>query len=209
LLSNNSDVFCKCQLVDVKIANRNFAEAQIIVDSLRNVDNGAHTQFCEFRDLLIQIEQEVDNCFSAETNSVYAASINNIRSGDINERACLNANILYAKLNASFILEEEPNFIVVKSATLSTEEMVFNIYNPEIKMYPNPASDFVTFDLDYEGNTVNAVIVYDLLGARVKNVAINIEASYMDVSLLSSRTYVVSFELSNGEVMNQKMIIKK
>jgi hypothetical protein len=76
-------------------------------------------------------------------------------------------------------------------------------------MCPNPASDFVTFDLDYEGNTVNAVIVYDLLGARVKNVAINIEASYMDVSLLSSRTYVVSFELSNGEVMNQKMIIKK
>ncbi|MFT7158003.1 MAG: hypothetical protein ACI8Q1_003029, partial [Parvicella sp.] len=52
LLSNNSDVFYKCQLVDVKIANRNFAEAQIIVDSLRNVDNGAHTQFCEFRDLL-------------------------------------------------------------------------------------------------------------------------------------------------------------
>ncbi len=84
-----------------------------------------------------------------------------------------------------------------------------NLSDVEIQVYPNPASDFVNFDLDYQDETITKVVVYDLLGTVVTTANVSIEQSYIDVSSLSSGSYIISFELSNAEVMNEKMIIRK
>ena len=85
-------------------------------------------------------------------------------------------------------------------STLSVDEEEFL----EFLMYPNPASDIVTFETP-AGNKISKVEVFDALG---KQIFLNLtEENTMDVSDLSSGYYLVSISTDKAEIT--KKLIKK
>lgn len=87
----------------------------------------------------------------------------------------------------------------------TVEEIQRIIVNNEIKTYPNPVKDKITFDIK-EGDSLKAVELYDTNGKFIQNLTNKITENSVDISTLESGTYFVKIiSLST----TSKTIIKK
>lgn len=87
----------------------------------------------------------------------------------------------------------------------TVEEIQRIIVNNEIKTYPNPVKDKITFDIK-EGDSLKAVELYDTTGKFIQNLTDKITENSVDISALESGTYFVKIiSLST----TSKTIIKK
>src|SRR5690554_1628 len=77
----------------------------------------------------------------------------------------------------------------------------------ELNIYPNPASNFVNFEID--GLENGNVIINSITGQEVVNTTIN-NSKQVDVSNLNNGVYIYTVRNSNGEVVKtNKLIIRK
>jgi GH25 family lysozyme M1 (1,4-beta-N-acetylmuramidase) len=73
-----------------------------------------------------------------------------------------------------------------------------------IKIYPNPASDFISIK-GYEN--VSNIIIYNILSEPIKNIDINKLHRTIDISNLKKGVYVVKIKLLKNTIT--KILIKK
>ena len=70
------------------------------------------------------------------------------------------------------------------------------------KMFPNPVKDFLNISLDSE---IAGVSIYNLLGQEVLRKSINARQDKIDVSELSSGTYIIKVLTQEGATVNKKI----
>ncbi|MGB4415684.1 MAG: alpha-amylase family glycosyl hydrolase [Paludibacter sp.] len=73
-----------------------------------------------------------------------------------------------------------------------------------VKTYPNPVHDKLYFD----NSDVKSIMIYNLFGGIVKNFT-GIAGNSIDISTLCSGLYLTKFQLSNGQLITQKILIEK
>lgn len=89
-------------------------------------------------------------------------------------------------------------YISCYPSTLSNEDFAFN----QLKVYPNPARDILNFSFDKEITTVS---IYNLLGQEVATKNMNINQDSIDISHLTSGTYLVKV-ISGVELKTLKIV---
>lgn len=92
------------------------------------------------------------------------------------------------------------NSILCYSSTLSIEDFAIN----ELKVYPNPVTDLLNLSFDKE---ITAVSIYNLLGQKVATKNINNNENSIDVSHLTSGTYLI--KVISGVGVKTLKIIKE
>jgi hypothetical protein len=76
-------------------------------------------------------------------------------------------------------------------------------------MYPNPASNILTFEANANGSALEAIRIYDVLGKTMLSTRqINAANHSMDISTLPQGVYFVEIESVNGQHFTQKLIKK-
>lgn len=83
--------------------------------------------------------------------------------------------------------------------TLGSED--FNVKNLKIKLYPNPANDRVTIDIE---NSIKIIEIYNLQGQKV----LSNNQKVINITQLKTGIYIVKVEDENGAVATQKLIKK-
>ena len=75
----------------------------------------------------------------------------------------------------------------------------------EMKVYPNPSSNFVNifFDADVKGT----IELIDLKGTLLRTIQTETGSAYLDVSALAKGAYLIKFTDTKGGIMNQKISI--
>ena len=75
----------------------------------------------------------------------------------------------------------------------------------EMKVYPNPSSNFVNifFDADVKGT----IELIDIKGALIETIQTETGSAYLDVSTLAKGVYLIKFTDTKGGMMNQKISI--
>lgn len=81
------------------------------------------------------------------------------------------------------------------------------INEKDVKVFPNPANDFVTFQID--GLENGNVVISSITGQEVINTSLNGVAK-VDVSALNNGVYIYKITNSNGELIKtSKLVIQK
>ncbi len=93
--------------------------------------------------------------------------------------------------------------LIVESSTLSVDE---GLTNTTFKLYPNPASDIIKFELNSNEASMSQAEIFDLTGRMVATPAINNQS--IDVSKLSVGTYILVLKNENGKSFSHKFIKK-
>ncbi|WP_298393877.1 T9SS type A sorting domain-containing protein [Flavobacterium sp.] len=76
-------------------------------------------------------------------------------------------------------------------------------------LYPNPTSQFVNIALNTTAETIENVIIYDVLGKIIKEVnSVAKNNAKVDTSGLSKGIYLVEITTENGLKQNKKLVIK-
>jgi hypothetical protein len=90
-------------------------------------------------------------------------------------------------------------------APVSLNELTLN---KQTKLYPNPASDFVTLNTAYIGNNIIFINVYNVVGALVKSEQLNKSNQQFNVEGLGNGVYVVEIKHEES-AESQKLIIQR
>jgi len=80
--------------------------------------------------------------------------------------------------------------------------------NKQVKLYPNPASDIVTLNIDNIGNDIIIVNVYNVVGALVKSDRLNKTNQQFNIADLSNGVYVIVIKYKES-TLSQKLIIQR
>lgn len=90
-------------------------------------------------------------------------------------------------------------------APVSLNELMLN---KQAKLYPNPASDFVTLNTENIGNEFIIITVYNLVGALVKSEQLNKPNQQFNVEDLSNGVYIIEIKQKES-TENKKLIIQR
>ncbi len=101
--------------------------------------------------------------------------------------------------------EKETSQVSENEEEEATEEIQRIIVDNEIKTYPNPVKDKITFEIK-EGDSLKAVELYDINGKFIQNLTDKITDNSVDISTLGSGTYFVKII---SLATTSKTIIKK
>ncbi|OFX22839.1 MAG: hypothetical protein A2041_10080 [Bacteroidetes bacterium GWA2_31_9b] len=76
--------------------------------------------------------------------------------------------------------------------------------------YPNPATSVVYFNYTISGNTDGKIIIYDIVGKKVKELITdkNSTQARADISQLNPGLYLWTFEVNGISVKTEKLLIK-
>jgi hypothetical protein len=76
-----------------------------------------------------------------------------------------------------------------------------------VSVYPNPAFDYLTFDIDYSLYNNPEVMLYDSFGKLVLKQKLNNSVTTIDISLLQKGVYFYRF-IADGEQLSTEKIVK-
>lgn len=96
------------------------------------------------------------------------------------------------------------NLFVTSFSTASLKE---NVKDEQIKIYPNPANQFVNIDISNDfSNELESITVFDNTGSMVREIETNQKS--IDVSQFESGIYFLHFTTEQKQIV-QKLIINK
>ncbi len=96
--------------------------------------------------------------------------------------------------------------------TLSVQDGMTAPKSFDLKVYPNPAKDFILLQLTNNSPKLMNIGIYDLLGNKIKGFNINNTASatkYFSVKDLSAGSYIINVTTTEGIVMSKPFIKMK
>jgi photosystem II stability/assembly factor-like uncharacterized protein len=120
-------------------------------------------------------------------------------------------------LNSVYFIEQgltETGYIVGESGTiLKTTNgggvgIKENTIEKQISIFPNPASDMVTFNIDNRNNENLTLSVYNVMGALVRSEKLKQNQHQLNVGDLDNGVYMVEIK-SKGWIGYQKLIIQR
>lgn len=115
-----------------------------------------------------------------------------LRESDNTVLAATHGRGLYwAEYNADFYTNVEQNNIV-----------------SNINIYPNPATEFISFDCSKNNSNVNTLQIFDINGRLIQEIT-SFENNYsLNISTFKSGTYVARISFNNGSISKQSFIVK-
>ncbi len=111
---------------------------------------------------------------------------------------------------ADIYFDSNPAIVTNTFNTLFTNTLGLGTLNESnFTMYPNPAKDRLTISIQNSAHLLDAVIVYDMVGKKVKEVR-DIAAPLSNINLtgLASGIYTVDIQTDNNFRVTRKLIIK-
>jgi hypothetical protein len=207
LLRSREELVYRKQLTDAYITNKQFTQAQTLLDSLKLVDNGIHLEFAKMRELLISFEQCHERGFRIEHDTTQRTQLETIVLGDPKRRECMSAQVIFDMVNKTRFDEEIPFLTVPKSFT-PTPEPTKITNSPSLYVYPNPASNHITIEL-MDADIQGEVTIYTIQGKQMKSVRITQSTQNIDVSDLMPGIYLVTSTLSDGTVSTERILIQR
>ena len=75
----------------------------------------------------------------------------------------------------------------------------------ELKVYPNPANDFI----DVEGAEMKEIVIYDLLGIQRGHKDVNDNHVRIDTSSLDSGTYILKVTCQDGKIGHLRFVVAR
>lgn len=88
--------------------------------------------------------------------------------------------------------------VAIDGEVLSVSEI-----SAEPKLYPNPASS----NIRIEGNAIESVKVYNIMGALVESISVNDNNVDVNLSQYSNGVYFFNIRQSDGKVSNQRVVV--
>lgn len=125
-------------------------------------------------------------------------------SGTVIPGSTYHLKFVIANIGAYDNLYDSAMFLVegsLRSATLNTQ----NFQTEAVKIFPNPATDFISIRLTDNISNVN---IYDLQGRILMNIKTQGSDMNIDTTALPRGTYIVEFRSTNNEIIRQKLIKK-
>ena len=145
---------------------------------------------------------------SAIAVSIDAGGIYDEFSGDYYP----NGNEGASTIKYTYYEEQNPDNKISVVVIYSTTVGVDDPSNYELSAaYPNPANSFVKFDYNFNEMPANSkVMIYDLLGSKVKEIGINNSFGSLKINTsdLKDGIYFYSLVVNNEATKTQKLIIK-
>jgi hypothetical protein len=162
----------------------------------------------------VKVEDASDGTISVETEvNTTVAEEWEVLEFDFSEEAELTAAINFDNTynKASIFFNFGTDGATAGEQTYYWDDMKFagdgtgvnNIQMSKVSMYPNPAKDHVNISLD---ETFDRVVIKDITGKIVKEVAANSEQLSVDVSALPKGIYIVSLIAENKVIGFSKLM---
>ena len=124
-------------------------------------------------------------------------------SNDNSENTCYNANGSWQPTEMHGSLMIRP--VVGPSYYIGIEENSPSICLGTVSIYPNPASDLLHFTVQ-EGTEIATICIYDLMGRKVYQGTF---AETLPIAHLHDGLYFISLITAQGQVITQKIVIRK
>jgi hypothetical protein len=86
----------------------------------------------------------------------------------------------------------------------SIEETVQTIAE-KFRIFPNPTSGILNFDLGEDFREVELISVYNIVGKLLTSIPVNSDLEQYDLQDLPNGLYIVNFEFYNGEIISEKV----
>ncbi|MDD2413307.1 MAG: T9SS type A sorting domain-containing protein, partial [Bacteroidales bacterium] len=123
----------------------------------------------------------------------------------------INGN--YDNLNDIFFVDANTGFTVGNNGrTLKTTNggvgITENTVENQINVFPNPASDLLTLNIDNKNNGDLTINIYNLIGMLVKTEVLNQNQNQISLESLNNGVYMLEVK-SKEWTKKQKLIIKK
>jgi hypothetical protein len=209
ILFANSDKIInnKCRLSELHIKEGDYATAQNIIDDLKLAEDGKHSEFCEYLELLIELEMAIKKCYSLHDDTSKTETLEITAESENGSRECFGATMLLKAVFEYPYQEWIPFFSNPKSMQTNITNNV-EVDN-QIYIYPNPAQDFVTIELNLNSEETAIVFVYDLTGKIIQSENITNNKSYMSTSNLTNGTYIITIVMPDGHKLIRKLTVSK
>ncbi|WP_282123015.1 T9SS type A sorting domain-containing protein [Algibacter mikhailovii] len=137
---------------------------------------------------------------AAQITETVNYTVANHNTGNSSESAVLQ---IFAALNFGNINSLYSGFEIVPAGSLSTQD---NVLKNSIKLFPNPAKDFVTIE-NINFNSPLKADIYNMNGALVQTNIINSKTHKVSTHQLNPGLYIIQFK-SDVAVTTKKLIIK-
>ncbi len=190
---------------DYLVSNGEFAQALSLLSGVENSFNLSRIESDNMASIAVIIdiqrqlaESNADSLTLSQRNVLEDMLLN---SGAISSSYALNLLIEKGGLSYSeSIIEDEPE--------LRSRMAKQNLVSPEMKVYPNPAADFVT--IAYNAAGVSSIELFDIMGKRVFIQKVNdIDTEFVVILKdLSSGLFEVRLTDSEGLILTSCKIIK-
>ena len=182
--------------------------SQLSSDSLLQEYNSNYNNqlYSTFQALLIEKLNQPGKILAAISDStVYNSLVNLINSAPESREAQTASKLFEFILNQDVYSEiDEINY--VKSMNALTEE-ISRIVEIPFTVFPNPTTDFISFDLGLIDDDQATVEIYNLNGTQVYNGTFKANNSFLNIEEFKNGVYVLKVTYSNG-VTAQTQITK-
>ncbi len=95
---------------------------------------------------------------------------------------------------------------VLSSGTDNVDDVVLS---SEIGIYPNPANDFVNFDIEMQNVQSASIVIYNMMGQEVVRQYIKDSHVSINVSDLTDGIYFYSLIVNNETVKTNKLVVRR
>ncbi len=95
---------------------------------------------------------------------------------------------------------------VLSSGTDNVDDVVLS---SEIGIYPNPANDFVNFDVEMQNVQSASIVIYNMMGQEVVRQYIKDSHVSINVSDLTDGIYFYSLIVNNETVKTNKLVVRR
>ncbi|MDR0206982.1 MAG: T9SS type A sorting domain-containing protein [Bacteroidales bacterium] len=140
-----------------------------------------------------------------EGDATGTVAIDNTKTFDVVINATdLDTGIYNGKITVVTNDVEHPEFVIECTLTVEPGVGIITINGVETKIFPNPASDFVTVQCS---EMINSIKIMNNMGQVVRTVFVNNIATHLDTSNLSAGVYFFKI-ITDKTTFSTKLIIK-
>lgn len=164
-----------------------------------------NSDFADSDELAVQIKnsQEFQSYYNSNTDTLTYISFNlGFSFSDINQMVWTTSIVNSNQTDMLICFWNYKTLAKIQcTSILGVEEKEFI----NIDVFPNPSSDFISFEIPYSGNA--NYIIYDNLGNSVHSSTVNIDKS-ADINISNLNNGVYNFVIITGSNIFSKQIIK-
>ena len=202
------------ELVEYYLANKNYTSANSILTNIpvafrmtaQDLDDyTAYTNFYNFKKNLLENNIEINNLDSPKIQilkTIADANQNTFARSMARNTLCFFYNICYPMPHHTFNSNSSNRMALPTNNQLSSE----------IKVYPNPAKDYIVFEYSLEnGDEAKSLLITDIVGNSIYNTNLSkSKGQYIYNSTnLNSGTFIYYITTNNGLKKSGTFVIKK
>ena len=194
-----------------------------LAEALQDLGLVTEEQSFELNEDVLSAEVSVSNANHNTQADINILSIEEVNDEDVQYLTITTEELPYVlPYNEGFSFVIEPNTLGEEKSVAHTKVVVtsdagvleFEVaidgevlsvseVSAEPKLYPNPASS----NIRIEGNAIESVKVYNIMGALVESISVNDNNVDVNLSQYSNGVYFFNIRQSDGTVSNQRVVV--